>query len=127
LSERALKARCSSCHCVVSRVIVEADRPAPEPRNCSSAGPKSLLDSPCKYTSGSTSATFGDLRAQAGRIAELNRIRSPVASSMRLSLTRGARTGTAPAAVITSRCACEPFRTTSRRPSGSSRSACASM
>ena len=53
--------------------------------------------------SGSTSATRGDLRAHAGRIAEANRFRSPVAGSVRLSLTRGARTGTGPAAVITSR------------------------
>jgi len=42
-------------------------------------------------------------RLLAGRIAEANRLRSPVASSMRLSLTRGARTGTRPAAVRTSR------------------------
>jgi hypothetical protein len=55
---------------------------------------------PC---SGSTSATCGDLRSQAGRIAEENRCRSPVTSSVRLSLTRGCRTGTAPAAVATSR------------------------
>jgi len=39
----------------------------------------------------------------AGRIAEANRFRSPVVGSVRLSLTRGARTGTGPAAVITSR------------------------
>jgi len=100
---RLLNATASSCHCVVSRVIVEADRPAPEPRNCSSAGPKSPLDSPCRYSSGNTSATFGDFLAQAGRIAEENRCRLPVTSSVRLSLTRGARTGIAPAAVITSR------------------------
>ena len=85
--------------------MVAADRPAPEPRNCSSAGPKSLVDSPCRYSSGSTSATCGDFLAHAGRIAEENRTRSPVASSVRLSLTRGARTGTVPAAVITSRSA----------------------
>jgi hypothetical protein len=84
-------------------VIAEADNPAPLPKNCTSAGPKSLVDSPCRYSSGSTSATLGDLRDQTGKIAEENRLRSPVASSMRLSLTRGARTGTAPAAVITSR------------------------
>jgi hypothetical protein len=104
-SERLLKAAASSCHCAVSRVIVAADRPEPEPRNCSSAGPKSLLDSPCRYSNGNTSATRGDLRAHAGRIDEPNRIRSPVCSSMRLSLTRGARTDTAPAAVVTSRSA----------------------
>jgi len=82
--------------------MVAAHRPWPVPRNCSSAGAKSLLDRPCRY-SGSTSAIRGDLRDQAGRIAEENRLRSPVASSTRLSLTRGARTGTAPAAVVTSR------------------------
>ena len=56
-----------------------------------------------QYSSGSTSATRGDFRAHAGRIAEENRRRSPVSSSIRLSLTRGARTGSAPAAVVTSR------------------------
>jgi hypothetical protein len=49
--------------------------------------------------------TRGDLQAHAGRIAEKNRCRSPVAGSMRLSLTGGCRTGTAPAAVTTSRSA----------------------
>ena len=98
-----MNASASSCHWVVSRVIVAADKPAADPRNCSNAGPKSLLDKPCKYSSGSTSATCGDLRAHAGRIAEQNRRRSPVSASMRLSLTRGAFTGTAPAAVNTSR------------------------
>ncbi len=83
-------------------MIVLADNPA-ESRNCSNAGAKSLLDSPCRYSNGNTSATRGDLRAHAGRIAEANRGRSPVASSVRLSLTRGARTGTASAAVVTSR------------------------
>ena len=53
-------------------------------------------------------------RDQAGRIAEANRFRSPVASSLRLSLTRGCRTGTAPAAVVTSRGSWNPLRTTSR-------------
>ena len=57
----------SSCHCVVSRVTVAADSPAPEPRNCSNAGAKSREDSPCRYSSGSTSATFGDFRDHAGR------------------------------------------------------------
>lgn len=77
------------CHWAVSRVTVAGDRPAVEPRNCSNAGTKSPLDSPCKYSSGSTSATPGDFFAHAGRIADANRFRCPVASSMRLSLTRG--------------------------------------
>jgi hypothetical protein len=84
-------------------VIVAADKPPSEPRNCSNAGPKSELDKPCRYNSGNTSATRGDFRDQAGRMAEENRVRSPVTGSIRLSLTRGCRTRTAPAAVITSR------------------------
>jgi hypothetical protein len=43
------------------------------------------------------------LRHHGGKIAEENRIRSPVAGSVRLSLTRGAITCTAPALVRTSR------------------------
>ena len=39
--------------------------------------------------SGSTSVIFGVFRAQAGRIAEENRFRSPVTGSVRLSVTRG--------------------------------------
>jgi hypothetical protein len=66
-------------------VIVAADRPAEEPRNCSNAGPKSELDKPCRYSSGSTSATCGDFLAHAGRIAEENRFRSPVPAMMCLS------------------------------------------
>jgi hypothetical protein len=86
-------------------VIVAADNPWLVPKNCSNAGAKSLVDRPCRYGSGNTSAVCGDFGAQAGRIAEENRHRCPVASSMRSSLTRGARTVTAPAAVVTSRSA----------------------
>jgi hypothetical protein len=46
---------------------------------------------------------FGDLRHHAGRIAEANRLRCPLTSSTRLSLTRGASTSTAPAEVSTCR------------------------
>src|SRR5664279_1368944 len=49
----------------LSRVIVAADNPAPVPRNCSNAGAKSRLDIPRRYSSGNTSATFGDWRAHA--------------------------------------------------------------
>ena len=38
---------------------------------------KSPDDRPCRYKSGSTSVTFGVLRAQGGRIAEENRCRFP--------------------------------------------------
>ena len=55
---------------------------------------------------------FGVLRAHGGKIAEENRSRSPVAASMRLSLTRGAVTSTAPALVSTSLGSREPLRTT---------------
>jgi hypothetical protein len=84
-------------------VITEADRPAEEPRNWPSAGPKSPEDSPCRYSSGNTSLIFGVFRHQGGRIAEVNLARSPVSGSTRRSLTRGAVTSTAPALVSTSR------------------------
>ena len=87
---RSAKARCSSCHWVVSRVITDADSPAAEPKNPASAGAKSPLDMPCRYISGSTSVTFGLLRHHGGTIELRNRHRSPVSSSTRLSFTRGA-------------------------------------
>ena len=93
--------RCSSCQAPVSRVIAEADRPAPEPRNCSSAGTKSLdLKGPCRYSSGSTSVIFGLLRHHGGKIAEEKRLRSPVSGSVRLSFTRGTVTSTVPVTLI---------------------------
>ena len=52
---RSRKAFASSCHWVVSRVIEVGGSPAPDPRNCSSAGPKSLMASPYRYSSGKTS------------------------------------------------------------------------
>ena len=60
----------------VSRVMVAAVRPASEPRNRSNAGPKSSEDSPCRYSSGSTSVILGDLRHHGAKIAEENRLRS---------------------------------------------------
>jgi hypothetical protein len=84
-------------------VITAADSPAAEPRNWPRAGTKSPLDSPCRYSSGSTSVIFGVFRAHGGKIAEQNLIRSPVAGLVRLSLTRGTVTSTAPALVSTSR------------------------
>ncbi len=79
------------------------DRPADEPRNCPSAGPKSPEDKPCRYSNGNTSLIFGVFRHHGGRIAEVNRRRSPVSGSTRRSLTRGTVTSTAPALVSTSR------------------------
>jgi hypothetical protein len=95
--------RCSARQVSVSLVITELDSPAEEPRNCPRAGPKSLVDSPCRYSSGNTSLIFGVLRHHGGRIAEENLARSPVSGSTRRSLTRGATTSTAPALVRTSR------------------------
>ena len=84
-------------------MITGPDSPAADPRNWPRAGTKSPDDRPCRYSSGSTSVTFGVLRAHGGKIAEANRFRSPVSASVRLSLTRGAVTSTAPALVSTAR------------------------
>jgi len=82
---------------VVKRVTVDADNPEPEPRNCSNAGVKSNDDSPCRYSSGSTSATFGDFRDHAIKVFDENRCCSTdSAGSTRLSFTRGAVHVTAP-------------------------------
>jgi len=81
--------------------MAAADSPAAEPKNPSNAGTKSPVDRPCRYNSGSTSATLGLLRHQGGKITERNRTRSPLTRSVRRSSTRGARTGIAPAALIT--------------------------
>ena len=117
-------AACSACHCSVSRWIELDDSPeASSPSRSLSAGPKSPVESPCRYRIGSTSVTFGDRRAYAGRIRELNRLRSPVSSSTRLSLTRGARIGTVPDPTVTLRSRARPLRTTSRLPSSSTSSA----
>ena len=89
--------RCSAFQVSVSLVITDADSPAELPRNWPSAGTKSPVDSPCRYSSGNTSVIFGVLRHHGGRIAEENLARSPVSGSTRRSLTRGARTSTAPA------------------------------
>jgi len=61
--DRLLNVVVSSCQSLANLVIVAADRPWLVPRNCVNAGPKSELDRPCRYSSGSTSATRGDLRA----------------------------------------------------------------
>jgi hypothetical protein len=105
--------------------MTAADSPAAEPKNASNAGTKSPVDSPCRYSSGSTSATLGLLRHQGGRITDRNRIRSPLTGSVRRSSTRGARTGTTPAAVVTARWRAWPLRTTNRRPASSRSTACA--
>src|SRR5918995_7532571 len=65
---------------------------------------------PCRYSSGSTSATLGLLRHHGGSSTERNRFRWPVTGSTRRSLTRGAWTATAPAAVRISRWRAWAFR-----------------
>src|SRR5258708_12880912 len=111
-----MNAAASAFHVSVSLVITEDDRPADEPRNWPSAGTKSPDDRPCRYSSGSTSASCGVLRAHGGKIAEENLIRPPVAGSVRLSLTRGAATPTPPAPVSTVRRSPPPVRTTTPPP-----------
>jgi len=66
------------------RVTALGDSPAAaSPSNAGSAWRKSPVDRPCRYNSGITSATFGDLRRYGGRILLVKRCRSP--STTRLS------------------------------------------
>src|SRR5215471_5342981 len=73
-----MNAAASAFHVSVSFAITEDDSPAPVSRNWPSAGTKSPEDSPCRYSSGSTSVTCRVLRAHGGKIAEENRIRCPL-------------------------------------------------
>ena len=77
--------------------MTDADNPASEPKNSPSAGAKSPELIPCRYINGNTSATFGLLRHHGAMIELLNRHRSPVPSSTRLSLTLGAVISIGPA------------------------------
>ena len=83
-----MNAAASAVHVSVSFVTVDEDNPALLPRNWPSAGTKSPDDSPCTYSSGSTSLTCGVLRAHGGRIAEENRFRCPVSGSVSRGLRR---------------------------------------
>lgn len=65
-NRRSAKARCSPCHCVVNRVITDAESPAAEPKNSPRAGAKSPELIPCSYINGNTSDTFGPLRHHGG-------------------------------------------------------------
>src|SRR5215211_9385616 len=78
-----MNAVCSACHWVVSRVITDGDSPAELPKNSVNAGVKSPVDSPCRYSSGSTSATLGLLRHHGGTIELLNVALAPVSGSTR--------------------------------------------
>ena len=91
--------------------MVDADSPASDPKNPSSAGAKSPVERPRRYRTGNTSPTLGDRRAYLGKIYELNRCPS------RPSLTRGARTLSAPAPVTSVRSPALPLGTTRPIPS----------
>jgi hypothetical protein len=69
---RSANACCSAFQVSVSLVIVEADSPFVLPRNCPRAGTKSPDESPCRYSSGSTSPIFGVLRAHDRRAEPLS-------------------------------------------------------
>ena len=53
-----------------ARLTADIESPAPDPWNCSNAGP--VVESPCRYNSGRTSFICGDLCTQAGRIDDEN-------------------------------------------------------
>jgi hypothetical protein len=108
----------------VSRVMAAAESPEEVPKNSASAGTKSLVESPCRYRSGRTSATFGERRAYGGRMELRNRERSPVAGSARPSSTRGAATSRTPAPATTVLGLAWPLRTTRARPRLSQASRC---
>src|SRR5581483_580612 len=122
-----MKASRSADQLLVSLVIAAADSPACDPKNSASAGTKSLEESPCRYRSGSTSATFGERRAYGGRITLRNRHRFPVLSSTQRSSTRGALTPSAPAPATRLRGWAWPFRTTRAWPRSSRASWCRSQ
>src|SRR2546430_14779040 len=63
-----MKAATSASHEDVSRLIADADRPAAVPKCSARAGTKSLVDSPCRYSSGRTSVTDGERRGDRGRV-----------------------------------------------------------
>src|SRR6266540_2076443 len=100
-----MKASRSADQLAVSRVMAAADRPEEVPKNSARAGTKSLVDRPCRYSSGRTSPTFGERRAYGGRMELRNRERSPVEPSTRRSSTLGAFTLMAPAPATTVRAA----------------------
>jgi hypothetical protein len=58
--------------------------------------------------------TFGERRAYAGKILELNFLRSPLSRSTRLSLTLGALRRIVPDPTVNPRSRACPLRTTSR-------------
>ena len=90
----------------------QGDRPdTSSPSSAPSASLKSPVDRPRRYSTGSTSSTFGDRRLYGGRI-ELVKRRPDLRSS-----TRGACASTVPAPVVTWRDRAWPLRTARARPS----------
>ena len=65
---RSAKLRCSAFQVSVSLLITGADSPAVEPRNCPSAGTKSPVERPCRYSSGNTSVIFGVFLGEFARV-----------------------------------------------------------
>ena len=101
--------------------MLEGDRPdASSPSRAPRASLKSPVDRPRRYSTGSTSSTFGDRRMYGGRIELVKRC-----PDLRLS-TRGACTSTVPAPVVTWRAQAWPLRTTRTRPSSPRSARCLS-
>src|SRR2546427_10078809 len=92
-----MKAATSASQEDVSRLIADADRPAAVPKCSARAGTKSLVDSPCRYSSGRTSVTAGERRAYGGRVGLAKRVRSPLSSAPPPAFTPGAENRAAPA------------------------------
>ena len=112
----------SAGHWVHSQVMTKADNPNGEPNNSVSAGTKSELDSPGRYSSASTAATLGLRQHQHGRstfgTASTHRSPGPLTghppAGARLDLAHAGGAGAGRAG---------PLRTTSRWPCSSSSSA----
>src|SRR2546428_14193566 len=75
-----MKAATSASQEDVSRLIADADRPAAVPKCSARAGTKSLVDSPCRDSSGRTSVTDGERRAYGGRDERAERRPPPLSS-----------------------------------------------
>src|SRR2546430_17270712 len=92
-----MKAATSASHEDVSRLITDADRPAAVPKCSARAGTKSLVDSPCRYSSGRTSVTAGERRGDGGRVERAERGRPPPSPPPRRAVPPRARTQPPPA------------------------------
>ena len=93
----------------------------PRPSGAESASPKSPVETPRRYSTGSSASRLLVRRAHRGRITDANRA-GPAAPGSR-SRTLGRRTGTGPTPVWIARSGPAPWRTTRWRPSSSRASA----